>query len=180
MRHNAPWIVVALGAAFLLGACGYSLAGRGSFLPSYIRSIGIPVFTNSTQSFDIEQILTQRIRAEFLGRGRYSVLPQETGVDAALTGDVIGLMLAPSAFDSEQRATRYAATLTVKIEFRDLRSGTVLWTNPALVFREEYEVSTVTSGSTDAALFFGQNTNALERLATEFARTVVTAILEAF
>jgi len=172
--------MLALATAILLSACGYSLAGRGSNLPAYIRSIGIPVFTNKTQSFDIEQILTQRIRAEFLGRGRYEVLPQETGVDAVMAGDVIGLTLAPSGFNSQQQATRYAATLTVKIELKDLRSGTVLWTNPALVFREEYEVSTVTSGGTDAALFFGQNTNALERLATEFARTVVTAVLEAF
>ena len=24
------------------GGCGYSLAGRGSFLPEYIRNIGVP------------------------------------------------------------------------------------------------------------------------------------------
>jgi hypothetical protein len=47
------------------------------------------------------------------------------------------------------------------------------------VFREEYEVTTVAPG-TDPTLFFGQNANALERLATEFARTVVSAIMEAF
>jgi hypothetical protein len=33
---------------------------------------------------------------------------------------------------------------------------------------------------TDATAFFGQNSNALERLAQNFARSVVTSILEAF
>jgi hypothetical protein len=33
---------------------------------------------------------------------------------------------------------------------------------------------------TDPATFFGQETNALGRVATDFARSVVSAILEAF
>ena len=32
----------------------------------------------------------------------------------------------------------------------------------------------------DPAAFFQQDTNALERMSTEFARTIVSAILEAF
>jgi hypothetical protein len=175
------WIVrgALLVAVALLAACGYSLAGRGSFLPAYIRTIGIPVFTNGTRLFDIEQILTQRVRSEFMGRGRYTILPQTAGADATLTGEVTGLSIAPSSFNAEQQATRYAATLTVRLEFKDLKSDKILWSNPGMVFREEYDVATVTAG-TDPTLFFGQNTNALERLAADFARTVVSAILEAF
>jgi hypothetical protein len=30
----------------LLPGCGYSLAGRGSFLPDYIKVIGVPTFAN--------------------------------------------------------------------------------------------------------------------------------------
>lgn len=32
----------------------------------------------------------------------------------------------------------------------------------------------------DPAAFFGQSSNAVERMATDFARSIVTAILEAF
>jgi hypothetical protein len=46
-------------------------------------------------------------------------------------------------------------------------------------FREEYDVTT-TAQATDAAAFLGQDVNALDRLATEFARSIVAAILEAF
>jgi hypothetical protein len=55
----------------------------------------------------------------------------------------------------------------------------VLWENPSLVFREEYEAAQGTS-ALDPNAFFGQEANALERVATEFARTVISSILEAF
>ena len=70
----------------MLGAagCGYALAGRGSFLPAYIQTIGIPTFTNRTTVFNLETLLTQKVRAEFIGRGKYQILPEATGVDAVL------------------------------------------------------------------------------------------------
>ena len=58
-----------------------------------------------------------------------------------------------------------------------MKENKVLWSNPALQFREEYEVSGTVS---DPNAFFGQDVNALDRLAGEFARTLVSAILEAF
>ena len=36
--------VLALLACLALSGCGYSLAGRGSFLPDYIRIVGVPAF----------------------------------------------------------------------------------------------------------------------------------------
>jgi hypothetical protein len=36
------------------------------------------------------------------------------------------------------------------------------------------------AGAVDPAAFFQQDTNALERISTEFARAIVSAILEAF
>ena len=37
---------VAVAASLPLSGCGYALAGRGSFLPAYIQTIGIPQFGN--------------------------------------------------------------------------------------------------------------------------------------
>ncbi len=183
MRHpvmrTMAHVALAAAAALSLGSCGYTLAGRGSFLPASIKTIGIPVFANNTSVFNVEQVLTQRVRTEFMGRGKYTVLPEGGNADAVLSGQIIGLSIAPSGFNAQQQATRYAATLTIKIEFRDVKADTVLWSNSAMVFREEYEVTTVAPGA-DPTLFFGQNANALDRLATDFARSVVSAILEAF
>jgi hypothetical protein len=173
-----PFVLVPLVLAPLAG-CGYSLAGRGSALPSHIRTIGVPLFTNATTVFDVEQTLTQRVRLEFIGRGRYKVVPDETGVDATLKGDITGISIRPTAFDSNQQASRYEITVIVKVEFRDVTNDKVLYENPAQTFKEEYEVTTAQS-ATDTQAFLGQNSNALERLSTDFAKTVVTAVLEAF
>ena len=48
-----------------------------------------------------------------------------------------------------------------------------------MVFREEYDLPADFQAGNPQA-FFGQASNALERVATDFARTVVSAILEAF
>ncbi|MFB3854297.1 MAG: LptE family protein [Vicinamibacterales bacterium] len=177
--RQALMVVTLAAVVGVYSGCGYSLAGRGSFLPASIQTIGIPLFSNSTPFYELEQALTDRVRSEFIGRGKYKVLPQETGVDAVLRGEVTGITLTPAAFNDQQQATRYAITMTARIEFRDLTLDKVLWENPALVFREEYEVTSAGS-ATDPKAFFGQDANALQRVSQDFARTVVSAILEAF
>ena len=159
--------------------CGYALAGRGSFLPAYIQKIGIPNFGNRTTVFNLEALLTQKVRAEFIGRGKYQILPESTGVDALLTGEVTAVSIVPVSFTPEQLASRYALTMTANIELRDVREDKVLWENPSVTFRQEYDATTGTD-STDPAAFFQQDVNTLERISTEFARTIVSAILEAF
>ncbi len=163
----------------LVSGCGYSLAGRGSFLPAYIKSIGIPAFTNRTTVFNIETLLTDKVRAEFIGRGKYTILPQNSGVDALLVGEISSISLTPASFTTQQQAARYVITMTARIELRDLRENKVLWENPSLIYRQEYEAASGTS-AVDPTAFFGQQTNALERVAIEFARSIVSAILEAF
>jgi hypothetical protein len=159
--------------------CGYTLAGRGAFLPAHIKIIGVPMFVNNTPVFEIEQKITERVRSELIGRGRYEVKPNREAVDAVLIGEILGIAVAPAAFNDQQQATRYAVTLVAKIEFRDLKTDKVLWANPSLVFSEQYDVTT-TQTALDPNAFLGQNVNAMERLASEFARTVVSAILESF
>ena len=178
VRRTLLLLAVTFAVAATSG-CGYSLAGRGSFLPAYIRTIGVPLFTNNTPVFNIEQRVTDRVRSELIGRGRYKVETGRTGVDAVLLGEIVTVVGAPAAFNPQQQATRYAVTMVVKVEFRDLKTDKILWSNPGMQFTEQYDVTTVTTGL-DANAFLGQDANALERLATEFARALVSAILEAF
>lgn len=159
--------------------CGYSLAGRASSLPSYIQTIGIPAFTNRTSVFNLETLLTEKVRAELIGRGKYKVLPVASGVDALLTGEVVAASLVPVSFTVGQLASRYAISISARVELQDLHENKVIWENPGLVFRQEYEATSGQSAQ-DPAAFFGQDTNALDRMSTDFSRTIVSAILEAF
>ncbi len=161
-------------------ACGYTLAGRGAFLPDYIETIGIPMFDNDTSAFEVEQIVTQQVRQEFIGRGRYRVMPDATGVDAVLEGAIRNIRIAPASFTDDQQASRYVFTLTARIAFTDLTTNEVLWQNPSLQFSDEYEVASGGGDVQSVSAFFGQRSNAVERIAQDFAETVVSSILEAF
>ena len=164
----------------LVAACGYSLAGRGSFLPANITTIGIPVFVNRTTVFNLETQLTQDVRSEFIGRGRYRILPEAgTDVDAVLTGEVTSVSIRPASFNTQQLATRYEIIMSARVQLREVAGDKVLWENPGLAFRQEFE-SQSTPNALDPAAFFGQDRNALERMSLDFARTIVSAILEAF
>ena len=177
MTRRALLQSLVLTALVVSTACGYSLSGRGAFLPPHIRVIGVPTFTNLTSVFDVERRVTERVVSELIGRGKYKVERTTEGVDAVLSGEISSITILPSAFNAQRQATRYALVLTAKIEFRDVINNKVIWSNPAMQFREEYEISGTV---TDPNAFFGQDVNALDRLAAEFARTLVSAILEAF
>jgi outer membrane lipopolysaccharide assembly protein LptE/RlpB len=177
--HHLSRLVVLLAVSAALGGCGYSLAGRGSFLPDYIRTIGVPQFTNSTTVYDVDRKVSEQVRGELAGRGKYKIEPKDTGVDAVLTGDVNSITITPVSFNQQQQATRYVLTLSASVQFKDVKTGKVLWANPAMAFREEFEPTTG-ANVTDVTAFFGQDVNALERIASEFARAVVSALLEAF
>jgi outer membrane lipopolysaccharide assembly protein LptE/RlpB len=168
-----------IAAAVLPSGCGYTLAGRGAYLPSYIHRIGLPQFGNQTSIIDVDRRVTEHVRTELLGRGKYTIVPETTGVDAVLTGDIVSVALTPAAFNNDNQATRYSLTLTAKVEFKDLKANKVIWSNPSMQYREEFDVSTALTGG-DVQAFLGQDVNALERIATEFARALVSAILEAF
>ena len=178
MTRRVSWLVVIAAAIMVQSGCGYSLAGRGSFLPAYIKRIGVPQFTNNTAVFELDRQVTERVRSEFIGRGKWTIVPETTGVDGLLTGVITAVSLTPVAFNQSQQATRYALTLSASVEFKDMRTNAVLWANPAMQYREEFPLNP--TSAVDTTTFLGQDINARERMANEFARALVSSILEAF
>ena len=56
--------------------CGYRVAGRGDRLPPGVKTIAVPVFTNSTRQFKIEQ----RVSAtDVIAEGLYVYAPAAFG-----------------------------------------------------------------------------------------------------
>lgn len=160
--------------------CGYALAGRGSFLPTDIRVVAIPPLVNRTTFFEVEQILTEKIRNEFIGRGKYRVVPDATGADAVLNAEILSITLAPVGLTTEGLASRYQFVLTMKVDFTDSRINRSLWANSALSFTGEYELNAQGTGTLEGASFVDQQRGSFDRISTDVARTVVTAIVEAF
>jgi hypothetical protein len=86
----------------------------------------------------------------------------------------------PSSFNTQQLASRYVISMIARVELRDVRENSVIWENAAMVFRQEYDAQGSSTATVDPAAFFGQDLEALERMSSDFAQTIVSAILEAF
>lgn len=158
-------------------SCGYSLAGRGNFLPDYIKIIGIPPFVNHSSVPNIDQVLTEATSTEFISRGR-RVQPAAAGADAVLTATITGVATSPINFTNRQ-TSRVQIVVTADVEFRDTHADKVLWANKAVQVRDEYDISSTTNPN-DPNAFLSGDVNARQRLAKAFAQQVVTSILEAF
>ncbi len=77
-------------------------------------------------------------------------------------------------YDSQSgRASSALVVVTAKVTLTD-RKGKVLYENPSYLFREKYQVSQ------ELATFFEEDSPALQRLSREFARTLVSNVLEGF
>ena|SRR5688572_21182573 len=175
-------MVVASVMSIVSSGCGYALAGRGSFLPSDIRIVGIPLLENRTSFARIDQLFTEKIRTEFIdrGSGKYEIVPTQSGAHAVLSGAITAIAINPVGLTDQQQASRYLFTVTMRVQLTDSRNSQVLWSNESLTFREEYDLRTRSNGQIDGAVLLEQEGPAVDRLGNDLARSVVSAILEAF
>jgi Lipopolysaccharide-assembly len=171
--------VAVLGLSLAATGCGYALAGRGNSLPAYVKIIGVPNFVNQSQTPDLDTVLGDAVRQEFLAKGRYRVVSESTGVDALLTVTLHPALLTPTEWNAARQASKYAITVSASVVFTDEHEKKVFWANPSFVVREDYLVSNPTAVP-DISVLFSSDNNALERLSRNFARSLVTSILEAF
>lgn len=168
----------------LLAGCGYHTAGHASKLPADLHSVAIPAFQNTTNQYHIEQTLTEAVTREFLARTQYRVVQDQNGADATLRGVVTATSIAPVTYDSQTgRATTALVTVAMKVSLVD-RNGKVLYSNNRYAFREQYQISLDTvSQKTNSGVgpsFFQEEGPAMSRLSRDFARTLVSNVLEAF
>ena len=155
--------------------CGYRVAGRGSSLPAEWKTIAVPAIENRTTRFRIEQRLREALVRELLARTAYRVVPEETGADAVLHGEVSSVEASAALYDrATGRATTMLVSVRLKVRMTERGTNRVFFQNDNFLFREPYEIST------DINSFFDEQEPALERLARDFAARLVSAILEKF
>ena len=153
----------------------YRPAGRGDWLPRHIRTIGIPPFQNQTQRFKVEQRFTSALIDEVLRRARsLSVIPTDENADAVRQGTIRSYNLRPVLLDDFGRARLFEVTVTVALTVRDQTRNRVIFDNQNFIFRGEYEISG------DPKTFFSEEGPAVDRLARDFSRAVLTTLLEGF
>ena len=166
-----------LGSAAIVGgaSCGYKVAGKADLVPKDIQSIGIPPFANATKYYKLTEKLPSAITREFIARTKYQILPDANGADAVLKGSVNLVLTYPTVFDQTTgRAAGVQVQTVIAVTLTHARTGAAIYSNPALDFRQLYEIST------DPLVYFDESSTAFQRLSRDVAANVVTAILENF
>ena len=171
---GTPFVPV-LSVLVLAVGCGYKTGGHAARLPAEVQTMAIPGFTNESKTYRVEQVLTAAVVREFINRTHYRILNQESlEADATLRGSVVSTQLTPVAYDSVTgRAASAIIVVNMKVSLVD-RRGNVLFENPSYSFHQQYQISR------EITSFFEDESPAADRLAQDFARTLVSNILEAF
>lgn len=169
--RTAAWLALLAASA----SCGYHTVGHSVQLPENVKTIAVPAFLNQTREYRIEQLLTSSVVREFTTRTRYHILNSSAeAADATLRGSVLSASSTPLTYNSTTgQAASVLVVVSMNVSLTD-RQGKVLYQNPSYLFREQYEVSQ------DLTSFFEENSPAFRRLSEDFARTLVSNILEGF
>jgi outer membrane lipopolysaccharide assembly protein LptE/RlpB len=172
------WLVTTfLGCSLMLDAgCGYHLVGTSSFLPPELKSMHVEPFVNQTTWADIDQRLGEALTGEWVRRRRFELVDSAEGADLVLKGVISSIVVAPVTFDEDGRATEYQMTLRASVELYDQRGEEpkLIWEDKAFSRRTSYEVQVT------AADYFDRQIEAMDELAREYSRALVSAVLEGF
>lgn len=166
---------VSIMAVIIMSGCGYSLVGKGNFLPPELKTIQVPGFVNRTTRVEVEQQVTRAVADELVFRGRLRLVSDPPEADLILRGVIDTFGITPVSFNEQGRATQYQVAITAQIELVNHRDeDKVLWKNDQYRFLETYPIDL---NSTDA---FDQETRAIGEIAKRFAERLVTNLLEGF
>lgn len=158
-----------------LAACGYHTLGAATHLPPDVRTLAVPVFATNTEAYHTETVMTDAVIHEFAARTRFHVTPTDNpDADAVLHGTILSQTVAPLTYNSStQQSSSFLITIVVSVTLAG-RDGKVLYQNKNYVYREQYQ------STTNLASFFEENPAAIDRLSREFARALVSDVLEGF
>ena len=165
--------------ALLLSVCGYTEcykpAGRGDGLPKHIKTLAIPPFQNPSLRYKVEQRFTSAMMDEALRRARsLNVVSTPEGADAVMLGTIKNFIFRPVLLDDLGRARVFEIAVIAGVTVRDQTKNKIIFENQNYVFRGEYEISG------DPKTFFNEEGPATDRLARDFAKSVISTILEGF
>jgi hypothetical protein len=160
--------------ALSLAGCGYHVAGKANLMPKNVKTIAVAPWSNITVRYRLTDRLPAAITREFISRSHYRIVADPNQADAVLSGAVILYGAYPIVFDpSSGRASAIQVNVRMQISLTD-REGKVLFSRPGVEYHERYEISV------NPANYFDESDAALDRLARDVARTVVSAVLESF
>ena len=118
MSHPRLSFLFLILLALLLNGCGYHLVGTGSSLPSHLKTLSIPEFSNSSSEPGIHRELTSNIIDSFITDGRVKIV-RKGNSDMVMKGNLYYYDLKAASFSSNDFVSDYIVELGVEIEVID-------------------------------------------------------------
>lgn len=158
---------------FILSGCGYRFIGQGNEALSGIRSIAIPYFANKSYEAGLERYLTEALVDEFVKSRMFSIVA-EGQADAVLRGAIEHFKETVIAFDKDDYALEYRASLTLEATLEIKDTGEILWRTRELFHFEDYRVAS------EIAATEANKNQAILLIAREMATRMHDSIVEGF
>ncbi len=159
-----------LAVVLVSAGCGYKVSGSGKYLPEDLKTIAIPDFENKTTKAEASQFVTFAIRDEFIKRSSMKLVNRTDAADALLEGEITKFTVKPLSYSYLGSTNQYTVNITLNATFINLKTNKIIYQNKNMTFTEDYEIE---SGD-----FFSQESEALQKISEQFAKGIVSALLE--
>lgn len=162
--------------AFSIAGCGYHVADTATHLPPDISSIDVPIFQTKVENYHTEIAFTNAVVRELTSRTKDRITESDKlhAADATLRGTILSQTYAPLTYNSQTgQSSSYLITVTASVVLTGA-NGTVLYKNDHFRFRAQYQETA------DLTSFIQEDRPAVDRMARDFAQSLVSDILESF
>lgn len=164
------WIL--LGLALLLTGCGYHLVGTGSSLPPHLKTLFVPVFSNSSSEPEIHRELTSNIIDSFITDGRLKIV-RKGNADMVMKGNLYYYDLKAVSFSSSDFASDYIVELGVDVEVIDK-------VNDKLYIKNKFKTKWDYRATSDIVDTESARLAALEEAYKELGNRLVSLLIDQF
>ncbi len=123
VRIFFPLLFVSLLLVFVTG-CGY-YSFKGS-LPSYIKTIAIPLFDNQTPDPGVPEALNRILTEAFISDNTLKVV-EESKADLILTGTIMPIRVNPAVVRAGEEVTEDQLIVSVKVKCEDVKTSKLLF-----------------------------------------------------
>ena len=118
MRAVLPTLIL----PFFVSCIYYSMAGS---IPPHIKSIAIPLVDNQTAEFGMSEAVTDNMVNEFIEENILRLVSEDQA-DSILRGKIVSVKDAPYTYTKQEAVTEYRFTITMDLEWFDVKEDKVL------------------------------------------------------
>jgi outer membrane lipopolysaccharide assembly protein LptE/RlpB len=169
-------ILPALALVSVTAGCGYHTLGSATHLPPQIATIDVPIFQTKVQNYRTEIAFTKAVVHALTSRTKDRVIESDRphAADATLRGTILTQTYTPLTYNSSTgQSSSYLVTITASAVLTG-PGGKVLYRNDHFLFRSQYQETA------DLSSFIQEDGPVVQRIARDFAQSLVSDILESF